>query len=610
MSTGHYRRRPLVWLALGLAVLALGLAVMLGLQLRQRQALVATAERPVDSISALAFQLERETLRFRNTLELALAAPSGPDTQALSLRLDILYSRLNLLRDNPSTAEFRQNPQVDSTLRQLHAALEPMDAALNGNAPSGTLARVLEQLNVLGPDVQSLSLAAGSLIARTVERQRDDLLAQHDRIVWLTGAQLALLLLAAAALMAWQYRQEQARLALEQLSQRLRQAKLEAEAANRTKTQFLSTMSHELRTPFNGVLGMLELLQTGPLNAQQQQYLDTARQSAQQLLGILSDVLDVASLEQDQLDIQRHDCDLAQLVADVRALMAPLAAQQGLSFECTLDGALPSRWHTDARRVKQILVNLLGNAIKFTPSGQVSLVVRPAPDDPGARLFEVHDTGIGMSSAVQARLFEPFFQADSGLSRRYGGTGLGLMLSRALARKLGGDITVSSQAGQGSCFCLRLPQAPLGGAEVHTPVIPVAPQGSGAGAAAGVAARVLVVEDHPVNARLMEVLLERAGCEPHFVTDGQQAVAAVQAQAFDLVLMDVNMPVLDGLSATRAIRALGAACAQVPIVVVSADTQPDAQAAALAAGANGFLPKPVPAQALRDQLARFIPHVG
>ena len=599
-------RRYLTWLALGTGTMALVVAVLLVLQLTQRQAISASNELRVDSVSALAFQFEREFLRFRQALESSVNSRTPPDADTLALRYNIFISRLNLLRDNPSTTDLLQRPQYRDTLPKVDALIARTDLALANTPPQAALlAQLLTDYNTLGPDVQALSLSANSVIAETVERQKAALLQQNDHILWLTSAQLALLLAAAGALLVRQRRQERERLALEQLSDHLREAKLAADSANRSKTHFLTNMSHELRTPFNGILGMLELLDTTTLTPTQADYLKTARESARHLLGLLNDLLDVSSLESGNLSINPKPMNLHQALGDVQALMGPLAREKKLSFSMELPKTLPSWVEADSLRLKQIFINLISNSFKFTHQGGVVLRVQAsaAPYPSGHWDFVVQDTGIGMDAGILGRVFERFFQADSGVSRQHGGSGLGLVLSRALARNMGGDITVSSVLGQGSDFTVRLPLAPWAppaeksadmAAAKPTTTPPTSP-------------RVLVVEDHPVNSKFMGVLLQRLGCDTTFCEDGQQALALVQDSLFDLVLMDVNMPVMDGLTATRAMRALTLPMAAVPIIIVTADVHQEAREAALQAGATDFLPKPVQIAAFRELLQKHLP---
>jgi signal transduction histidine kinase/ActR/RegA family two-component response regulator len=614
------------------------MASLLVFVLAQKRAIDESSAIQSDSLTALAFQFEREFLRTRQVLAATVASPQPPDVDALTLRFDILQSRLTLLRDSPNVTLLASRDEFSKLIPRLEHLVSETDKTLSARATDrGALEHVIAELNMLGPAVQALSLAANSEVARLLESQSGTMRRQNALIVWLTVAQLALLLLASGALMLRQKRMEAERLALEQLTSELRDAQLRAEAANRAKSQFLANMSHELRTPFNGLMGMLALLQGTPTTPQQADFIDTAQGSASHLLALLNDILDLSALETGNITLKPAVWSLPRLVRDVNSLMQPLAKDKGLLFHINVpDEPLPVVM-ADETRIKQIVFNLVGNAIKFTQSGQVAMTVSAGSrvENRLELVVEIRDTGIGMDESVLKQLFQRFYQVDDGSTRRFGGTGLGLEISQSLARMMDGEITVRSERGVGSTFTvsLRLPivedsvehadvAVPIEPANASVAVVPAAapvplpaltgmPTPSTAVHASEPSAthtlRVLVVEDHPINQKLVGVLLGRMGCHISYCENGQLAVELVKREMFDLILMDVNMPVMDGLAATRQIRALPTPAAQTPIVVLTADVMNEASAQALAAGANDFITKPLKVEQLRAVILKHAP---
>lgn len=628
-------KRYLLWLAIGTAAMALAMASLLVFELAQKRVLDQSSAIRSDSLTALAFQFEREFLRTRQAVAVTLASSQPPDLDTLALRSDIFQSRLTLLRDSPGVSLLASRDEFRKVMPRLVRLVATMDQALVAQPLDRVaLQSALDEFNDLGADVQALVLAADSEVTRLLERQSDTMQGQNALIVWLTVAQLVLLLIASGSLVLRQKRQESERLALEQLTDELRHAHFRAEAANRGKSQFLANMSHELRTPFNGLMGMLALLQHTPMTAQQADYLDTAQGSASHLLTLLNDILDLSALETGKITIKPVVMDLSRLLKDVNALMQPLAKGKGLVFHIERPDTPMQALMADETRIKQIVFNLVSNAIKFTLQGQVRMAVsqRPGSANTVDLVFAIHDTGIGMDALALSRLFQRFYQADDSSTRRFGGTGLGLEISQSLARMMDGEITVHSEVGLGSTFTATL-RLPLAGAQTAAPALEptgatAAPSPALAPALAqdAVAAlaqatppvatnlpdrvptnrRVLVVEDHPINQKLVGVLLDRMGCQVSYCENGQLAVDQVQRETFDLILMDVNMPVMDGLTATRQIRAMPSAAARIPIVVITADVMNEASEQAMAAGANDFISKPLKLEQLRAVVAKHL----
>jgi signal transduction histidine kinase len=395
---------------------------------------------------------------------------------------------------------------------------------------------------------------------------------------------------------------EQASREQQQAMAQLIQTREEAEKANNAKSDFLAMMSHELRTPMNGVLGMLQLLETTEMTEEQIEYAALASESTEHLLKVINDILDFSRIGRAALELEHIPFNLADLISSCAQAFTHSAVQRGLRLELKIAQDMQSlQVQGDPTRIRQILVNLIGNALKFTEHGSVTIEPQWQPLDPEVLWFtcSVRDSGIGISAQSLELMFDAFQQADSSISRRYGGTGLGLPIARTLAERMGGTLRAQSEEGRGSVFTLEIPLA------LYQQSLPVLAPRAPSKKDQGEGRNVLLVEDNPVNRTVIEAMLRSLGFTVSVATDGAQAIRSAESLIFNAILMDCRLPLVDGYEATRQIRQLPG-CAELPIIALTANALQGDREACLDAGMSDYLAKPFKRTDLQQILQHWV----
>lgn len=603
-----------VWLLPFSAIVFLLASLVMLFTLHDRQDQVLSAAR--DDALWAAYQLDRENLKLRSLIAQYQRDLDPVTWDELLLRYEILYSRLSHLERGQLAELFDSSPRTRMLSNEILRLVREMDLIFEqGDAHAQ---QSLASIEVLTAEVltnsEELVTRMKGISALLITENREHQLKLYNYL----GLLVLLLAIIVSMIIFFIVRKmleaKNAHKNAETLAAELQLAAIKAEAASKSKSEFLATMSHEIRTPMNGVLGMVTLLKETPLSPTQADYVATIYGSASALLTILNDILDISKLEAGRFEIDDSEFDLVPMVQDVTALFSITAEQKNTRVLTKIDESVKGIYRSDAGRVRQVLLNLVGNAVKFTDSGEVIVSVKKDKYRQGWVRFSVKDTGLGIAEDAKGKLFNVFTQADASTSRKFGGTGLGLAICKRIVEGLGGEIGFASLEGVGSRFYFTLPMTYLGVASDKEPVKSfsdqtkdllkgvsepmeslrlIADKSPCAELAPSNRLRVLVVEDNRVNQKVAMGLLSKFNQDVLIAENGVEALALLEKEAVDLVFMDMQMPIMDGLEAAQAIRFSQKAFKDVPIVAMTANAMKEDRENCLAAGMNDYLSKPI-----------------